>query len=294
MPKMASPHRPQFPVNALTVDVEDYFQVEAFAQVIDRKSWDDLPHRVERNTEAILDLFAAHDCKATFFTLGWVAERYPGIIRRIVAEGHELASHGYGHRRAIELTPDEFREDVSKAKTILEDLGGVAVNGYRAPSFSIVKQSLWAHQVLADAGYIYSSSVNPIRHDLYGMPDAPRVPYHPLDGRPFLEIPITTLDVMGRTMPCGGGGFFRLFPYAWFRTAWRKINSSGQPFLFYFHPWEIDPDQPRQADAPLKSRFRHYARLNAMEHKIANALEDFAWGRMDDVYAPHILGSKAA
>jgi polysaccharide deacetylase family protein (PEP-CTERM system associated) len=286
--------RPDFPVNALTVDVEDYFQVEAFAGVIDRADWDALPHRVERNAEVILDLFAAHEVKATFFTLGWVAERYPGIVRRIVAEGHELASHGYGHKRVIELTPEAFREDITRAKAILEDLGGQAVNGYRAPSFSIVKESLWAHHVLAEAGYTYSSSVNPIRHDLYGMPDAPRVPYHPIDGDGFLEIPITTLDVMGRTMPCGGGGFFRLFPYAWFRTAWRRINGQGRPFLFYFHPWEIDPGQPRQVDAPLKSRFRHYARLNAMEDKIAQALDDFAWGRMDQVYASRMTDSKAA
>jgi len=292
---MTEHSRPAFPVNALTVDVEDYFQVEAFAKVIDRADWDTLPHRVERNAEVILDLFAAHGVKATFFTLGWVAERYPGIVRRIVGEGHELASHGYGHKRVIELTPDAFRDDITRSKAILEDLSGQAVNGYRAPSFSIVKESLWAHGVLAEAGYTYSSSVNPIRHDLYGMPDAPRVPYHPIDGDDgFLEIPITTLEVMGRTMPCGGGGFFRLFPYAWFRAAWRRINGQGQPFLFYFHPWEIDPGQPRQADAPLKSRFRHYARLNAMEDKIAQALEDFAWGRMDHVYAPLMAGSKAA
>jgi len=286
--------RAAFPRNALTVDVEDYFQVEAFAGVIDRNRWDELPHRVERNVATILDLFAAHGVKATFFTLGWVAERYPDIIRRIVAEGHELASHGYGHKRVIELTPDEFREDITRSKAILEDVAGMAVNGYRAPSFSIVRESLWAHQVLADAGYTYSSSVNPIRHDLYGMPDAPKVPYHPIAGDDFLEIPITTVEIMGRTMPCGGGGFFRLFPYAWFRAAWRRLNASGRPFLFYFHPWEIDPGQPRQSQAPLKSRFRHYARLNAMEDKIAHALDDFAWGRMDEVYASQILGSKAA
>ena len=282
------------PMNALTVDIEDYFQVEAFAGVIDRADWEHLPHRVEANVNAILDLFAAHDAKATFFTLGWVAERYPAVVRRLVEEGHELASHGYGHKRVIEQTPNEFREDILRAKQVLEDVSGRAIEGYRAPSFSIVKESLWAHAILAETGHRYSSSVNPIRHDLYGMQDAPKTPYRPLANSAFLEIPISTIQVMGRTLPCGGGGFFRLFPYAWFRAAWRHLNGSGAPFLFYFHPWEIDPDQPRQTDAPLKSRFRHYSRLNAMQGKIAQALEDFAWGRMDQVYGSYLSSQQAA
>lgn len=285
---------PAGPVNALTVDVEDYFHVEAFAGTIDRADWEDFPRRVEANVESLLGLFEDKGVRATFFTLGWVAERHPSLIRRVVAEGHELASHGHGHRRIIDMTSAEFREDIQRAKGILEDLAGHAVTGYRAPSFSIVKDTAWAHRVLAEEGYAYSSSVNPIRHDLYGMPDAPRHPYRPLADHALLEIPITTTTILGRTVPCGGGGFFRLLPYAWFRRAWRGMNRSGRPFLFYFHPWEIDTGQPRQDQAPVKSRLRHYARLGAMEGKIARALDDFDWDRMDRVYLPETDHSRAA
>jgi polysaccharide deacetylase family protein (PEP-CTERM system associated) len=279
--------------NALTVDIEDYFQVEAFASSIDRAHWDSLPHRVDGNVNRLLDAFAEAGVKATFFTLGWVAQRYPAIVRRLVAEGHELASHGYGHARITSLSPEAFREDVARARAILEDVGGVAVTGYRAPSFSIVKDSLWAHGVLKEEGYRYSSSVAPLSHDLYGMPDAPRRPYHPLDGSDFLEIPISTIEVMGKRLT-SGGGFFRLLPYSLFRSAWRQANGRGEPIIFYFHPWEIDPGQPRQTKAPLKSRLRHYARLGAMEEKVKTALKDFPWDRMDRVYRDVLASSRAA
>lgn len=272
-------------VNALTVDVEDYFQVEAFAGVIDRAEWEEMPRRVDRNVERLLDLFADRGVRATFFTLGWVAERHPELVRRIVADGHELASHGYGHQRIVDMAPEAFRDDIRRAKQVLEDIGGVSVDGYRAPSFSIVEESLWAHDVLAEEGYRYSSSVNPVPHDLYGMPDAPRHPYRPISGTDFLEIPITTTTFFGRRVPCGGG-FFRLLPYSRFRSAWKALNRAGQPGLIYFHPWEIDPAQPRQKQAPLRSRLRHYARLGAMENKLARALDDLAWDRMDRIYLP--------
>ena len=273
------------PVNAMSVDVEDWFQVSAFERTIARSSWDSLDCRVERNMERILGLFAAVDVKATFFTLGWIAERYPQVVRAIVQGGHELASHGYSHVRATEQNEREFREDVVRTKRMLEDLGGVSVNGYRATSYSIGKRNLWALDELQRAGYAYSSSIYPINHDLYGMPEAPRFAFRTRPGA-ILEIPITTIDIGPKRIPCGGGGFFRLFPYALSRWALERVNRrERQPGVFYFHPWEIDPQQPRVADAPLRSRFRHYLALERMEPRLRQLLRDFKWSRMDHAFA---------
>lgn len=273
------------PVNAMTVDVEDYFQVSAFEPYIARDSWDQRPQRVEHNTNRILDLFAAQGVKATFFTLGWVAERHPALIHRIVADGHELASHGYSHIRATQQTPAEFREDVIRTKALLENLGGVAVQGYRAASYSIGAGNLWALAELEQAGYRYSSSIYPIRHDLYGMPEAPRFAFHPANAPRLLEVPITTVIAFKRTLPCGGGGFFRFWPYAWSRWALRRVNRGDrQSGVFYFHPWEIDPDQPYQPGISLKTRLRHYLNLSRMERRLQALLHDFRWDRMDRVF----------
>jgi polysaccharide deacetylase family protein (PEP-CTERM system associated) len=269
--------------NALSVDVEDWFQVGAFEKVIARGSWDGLPHRVERNSDAVLALFAEAGVKATFFTLGWVAERYPALIRRIVDQGHEIASHGWDHARVFSMTPQMFREDLARARKALEDAAGVAVTGYRAPSFSIDLRTPWAHVVLAEAGYAYSSSVAPIRHDHYGWPEAPRFAFRPLAGEALVELPVATARVAGRTVAAGGGGFFRLLPYRFSRWAIEQVNRQGAPAIFYFHPWEIDPGQPRLSGASLKSRIRHYSRLAAMEDKLKRLLADFAWDRVDAV-----------
>ncbi len=272
--------------NAMTVDVEDYFQVSAFESVIERSQWDNLAHRVESNTRRILDLFAKKDVKATFFTLGWVAERYPELIRRIVEEGHELACHGYEHIRVTEQTPDAFRQDISKAKKLLEDIAGCEVKGYRAASYSINEENRqWAHEILSEAGFQYSSSVYPVKHDLYGIPDAPRFAYHPLTDKSLLEVPITTLPILKKNMPCGGGGFFRFYPYRVSRWAIRQINQKErQSAIFYFHPWEIDPDQPRQQNIPLKTRFRHYLTLGRMEQRLEQLLADFHWDTMEKIF----------
>ncbi|WP_280154029.1 XrtA system polysaccharide deacetylase [Piscinibacter sp. XHJ-5] len=281
---MNAPQRPLTLMNALTVDVEDYFQVSALAPLIDRSSWDQRECRVERNVERLLELFARHHARATFFTLGWVAERYPHLVKRIVAAGHELASHGYGHLRASEQSRDEFMQDVHRAKGLLEDLGGRRVQGYRAPSFSIGYSNPWAFDVLLEAGYRYSSSVYPVQHDHYGMPDAPRFPYQPRPG--LTEIPVTTTRVLGRNLPAGGGGYFRLAPYALSRWAIRRVNRVDlRPAIFYFHPWEIDPQQPRVPGTPLKTRFRHYVNLDKTESRLAQLLRDFHWGRVDEVFA---------
>lgn len=272
--------------NALTVDVEDYFQVSAFEPHIRREDWDTVPCRIERNMDRILDLFCELDVQATFFTLGWVAERYPHLIRRIVAEGHELASHGYEHVRVVNQDPAAFRSDVTKTKTLLEDLSGVEVQGYRAASYSIGEKNLWALDVLHEAGYRYSSSIYPIKHDLYGMPRAPRFAFRPKpDG--ILEIPVSTVTLGGRKLPCGGGGYFRLFPYALSRWAIRRVNvQDEQACLFYFHPWEIDPEQPRQRGLPIKTRIRHYLNLTRTEARLRRLLRDFNWDRMDRVFLP--------
>jgi len=271
--------------NALTVDVEDYFQVEAFFGVIDRSSWPDRECRIEGNVERILALFAETGAHATFFTLAWIAERYPHVVRQIVEAGHELASHGSEHRRADAQSRADFRSDVGRAKAILEDIGGCAVKGYRAPSFSVMRGNLWVMETLADAGYRYSSSTYPIAHDNYGIPEAPRFAFHPLPRNDFLEIPVTTARWLGRNWPCGGGGYFRLLPYALNKRALDSVRRrDGRPLVFYFHPWEIDPGQPRIADALLKSRLRHYTNLDLMEAKLARLLRDFRWTRMDEIF----------
>ncbi|BAV64066.1 polysaccharide deactylase family protein [Sphingobium cloacae] len=268
--------------NALSVDVEDWFQVGAFERTIRRDDWDGLTHRVERNTDAVLELFDAAGVTATFFILGWVAERYPALMRRIAGAGHEVASHGYDHARVFTFTPEEFRADLRKSRAIIEDASGQAVTGYRAPSFSIDPRAPWAHTVLAEEGYRYSSSVAPVRHDHYGWPDSPRFAWKPVKDAPLVELPVTTARLAGRTLAAGGGGFFRLLPYGFSRWAIRQVNrEEKRPAIIYFHPWEIDPGQPRVAQAPLRSRVRHYSNLSAMAGKLRRLTRDFAWTRVD-------------
>ncbi len=271
--------------NALTIDVEDYFQVSAFAPYIRRDEWDSRECRVERNVDRILQMLSARQVKATFFTLGWVAERYPALVRRIVDGGHELASHGYGHERASDLSQQAFAQDVTRAKKLLEDIVGREVKGYRAPSFSIGTQNLWAFDTLAEAGYAYSSSIYPIKHDHYGMPDSPRFAFKLPSG--LLEVPVTTLRLGGRNLPSSGGGYFRLLPYGLSRWMLRRINEvDRESAIFYFHPWEIDTGQPRVAGIDLKTRFRHYVNIPRMESRLETLLGDFRWGRMDDIFLP--------
>ncbi len=271
--------------NAMTIDVEDYFQVSAFAPYITRESWPERECRVEANVDRILAILDEGGVKATFFTLGWIAERYPALVKRIVAGGHELASHGYGHLRASDQDRAQFMQDVSSAKAILEDIGGQAVLGYRAPSFSIGHANLWALDVLHEAGYRYSSSIYPVRHDHYGMPDAPRFAWHPNGPDGLLEVPITTVRMGQRNLPAGGGGYFRLFPYAMSRWMMQQVNQrDGQPAIFYFHPWEIDPGQPRPDGINLKTRFRHYVNMEKMDGRIRALTRDFAWDRMDRIF----------
>jgi polysaccharide deacetylase family protein (PEP-CTERM system associated) len=269
--------------NALTIDVEDYFQVSALAPHFDRDDWHRVPCRVERNIDVVLGMLDESGAKATFFTLGWIAERYPQLVRRIVAEGHELASHGYGHHRATDQHRAEFSEDICKAKALLQDLAGVEVKGYRAPSFSVGKRNPWAFDCIAEAGYRYSSSVYPIRHDHYGAPDAPRFSHESRDG--LLEIPVTTARLLKTNLPAGGGGYFRLMPYALSRTLIRRVNEvDGRPAVFYFHPWELDPEQPRVPGTSLKTRFRHYVNLHRTEPRLRSLLRDFSWRRVDQVF----------
>ncbi|MGZ8254893.1 MAG: XrtA system polysaccharide deacetylase [Burkholderiaceae bacterium] len=269
--------------NALSIDVEDYFQVSAFEASINRASWDSLPCRVERNVDRLLDLLHTHGARATFFTLGWVAHRYPDLVRRIAEAGHEVASHGYAHRRATDQAPHEFYEDIVRAKRLLEDILGREVRGYRAPSFSISNRNLWTFDCIARAGYRYSSSVYPVRHDHYGMPDAPRFAHRLPNG--LVEVPLTTARVCGVNLPAAGGGYFRLVPYAVSRWAIERVNRmERRPAIFYMHPWEIDPQQPRVDGAPLRSRFRHYLNLGKTESRFARLLGDFRWDRIDRAF----------
>jgi polysaccharide deacetylase family protein (PEP-CTERM system associated) len=272
--------------NALSVDVEDWFQVGAFEKVIAKADWPGLESRVARNTDAVLDLFDRAGVKATFFTLGWVAERCPEQMRRIVAEGHEIASHGWDHDRVFTLTPEQFRADLRRARAAIEDAAGAAVTGYRAPSFSIDTRTPWAHAILAEEGYAYSSSVAPVKHDHYGWPESPRFAWKPLPDHAMIELPVTTARLGKRTLAAGGGGFFRLLPYRFSHWAIGQVNGEAKrPAIFYFHPWEIDPAQPRVARAPLRSKLRHYSKLSAMEGKLERLLKDFAWGRVDEIAA---------
>lgn len=282
---MALHGTPPVLVNALTIDVEDYFQVSAFAPLIARDSWPSRPCRIEANIERILLLLETRRIHATFFTLGWIAERYPAMLRRIAAAGHEIASHGHGHLRACEQDMSAFRNDVVLSKTILEQLSGQAVSGYRAPSFSIGAANLWAFDVLQQAGYRYSSSIYPIRHDHYGMPDAPRFAWRPRGTGGLLELPISTVRLGRRNVPAGGGGYFRLLPYALSRQLLRRINArDGQAGIFYFHPWELDPGQPRPPGLPWKTRFRHYLNLGRMQARLERLTADFSWDRMDRIF----------
>lgn len=274
-------------INALTIDVEDYFQVSAFAPHIARSEWNTRDCRVEKNIDFILEMLAGRDIKATFFTLGWIAERYPEVVRKIVGEGHELASHGYGHERASDQTEEAFFADIHLAKIVLEDVAGTEVNGYRAPSFSIGAGNLWAFDCLVQAGYRYSSSVYPIRHDHYGMPNSPRFAYEVRSG--LIEIPITTLRVINRNWPCSGGGYFRLLPYALSRWMLGRVNLGDcEPCVFYFHPWEIDTGQPRIPGISRKTRFRHYVNISRMESRLNRLLDDFNWGRIDHIFTEKI------
>jgi polysaccharide deacetylase family protein (PEP-CTERM system associated) len=273
-------------LNALSVDVEDWFQVGAFEKSIRRDSWDGLESRVERNSDAVLALFDQAEVKGTFFTLGWVAERYPALIRRITDAGHEIASHGWDHARVFTMDAEQFRADLRRARTAIEDACGQSPVGYRAPSFSIDRKTPWAHQVLAEEGYAYSSSVAPIRHDHYGWPEAPRFAHRPIHGSDLIELPVTTVELGGRRMAAGGGGFFRLLPYRFSSWAIGRVNRQDRrPAVFYFHPWEIDPDQPRVHQAPLRSRVRHYSRLSVMHPKLLKLLKAYSWGRTKDVVA---------
>jgi polysaccharide deacetylase family protein (PEP-CTERM system associated) len=284
---MTIPMHTQPVVNALSIDVEDYFQVSALAPYIPREEWDYTPSRVEWNVDRILERLAEVGALATFFTLGWVAERHPLMVRRIAAGGHEIASHGYAHQRASDLDREAFRADIGHAKALLEDLSGTPVKGYRAPSFSIGRENLWAFECILEAGYRYSSSIYPIRHDHYGMPDAPRFAYAPVDG--LLEIPITTLRLLNRNVPAGGGGYFRLVPYALSRWFVERVNrSDDQAAVFYFHPWELDPGQPRIKGIDPKTRFRHYVNLGRTEHRLKRLLADFSWDRIDRVFLTEV------
>ncbi|AZP14500.1 DUF3473 domain-containing protein [Undibacterium parvum] len=271
--------------NAMTIDVEDYFQVSAFAPHISKELWPTLPCRVEKNVDRILSLLDQSGVKATFFTLGWIAERYPEMVKRIVSEGHELASHGYSHQRASEQTASEFYADVSQSKALLEQISGQVVLGYRAPSFSIGSNNLWALDVLLNAGYKYSSSIYPIKHDHYGMPHAPRFAFYPNGKDGLLELPITTLRIMQRNFPAGGGGYFRLFPYQMSRWLLKQVNQNDQQSaIFYFHPWELDPNQPKQKNIGFKTRFRHYVNLDRTENRLKALTKDFLWDRMDKIF----------
>jgi polysaccharide deacetylase family protein (PEP-CTERM system associated) len=272
--------------NALSVDVEDWFQVGAFEKVIARDAWETLPRRVEANTDRVLALFDAAAVKATFFTLGWVAERHPALIRRIADAGHEIASHGWDHRRVFTMNEAEFRADLDRAHRAIEQAGGQSPTGYRAPSFSIDARTPWAHPILAERGYAYSSSVAPIAHDHYGWPGSPRFAWRPVAGSPLIELPVTTVALAGRRFAAGGGGFFRLLPYRFSSWAISRVNDSeGRPAIFYFHPWEVDPDQPRVGDASARSKLRHYTNLDVMEAKLDKLLRRHIWGRTDEVAA---------
>ena len=272
-------------VNALSIDVEEHFQVQALSDAHARDSWDGCESRVERNTRALLEIFAEAGVKGTFFTLGWVAERHPAIVRAIVAEGHEIASHGYGHHRVDSQSPEEFRADIGRTKKILEDVGGSAVKGYRAATFSVGAHTPWAWPILEEEGYRYSSSIYPVARDNYSNPDAPRAVYRPAGVKDLIEIPIATVRLGARNYPAGGGGYFRLLPYAVSRAALNRINRRDRlPAVFYLHPWEIDPGQPRAQGLSAKSRFRHYLNLAKTADRLRRLTRDFRWGRMDSIF----------
>ncbi|HVV26476.1 MAG TPA: XrtA system polysaccharide deacetylase [Rhizomicrobium sp.] len=284
-PSEAAPAAGGAIVNGLSVDVEDYYQVQALARAYPRGEWDRCASRVERNTQAILEIFGQAGVKATFFTLGWIAERHPGVVRAIVQAGHELASHGYCHMRVDSQPPEDFRADVRRTRAILEDIGGVPVRGYRAATFSVGPHTPWAWPILEEEGYSYSSSVYPVNRDFYAFPDAPRTPYRPQGTQTLIEIPIATVRLRGRNWPCGGGGYFRLLPYGLTQAALSRINRHDHmPAVFYIHPWEVDPDQPRARGVSAKSRFRHYTNLSRTAARLGRLTRDFRWGRIDEIF----------
>lgn len=270
--------------NALTIDVEDYFQVAALAEAVRREDWDSMEYRVEANTDRLLGLLDQYNTRATFFTLGWVAERSPELVRRIRAAGHEVASHGYSHQLIYNQTPDVFREETRRSKAILEDILGEPVTGYRAASYSITAQSRWALDILAEEGFTWDSSIFPVHHDRYGMPDAPRWPYRLKtdNGHELAEFPLSTLKLPGYTLPIAGGGYFRLFPYWFSQWGLGSINRQGRPFVFYLHPWEVDPEQPR-LEVKWLSRFRHYNNLDVCEARLNKLLQRFDFAPMGEV-----------
>jgi len=267
----------------MTCDVEDYFQVSAFEDYFDRAKWTSIECRISKNIDLILQMFSDSGAKGTFFVLGWFAEHFPHVIKRIAAEGNEIASHGMDHTRVWQQTRSEFLEDVHESRMRLEDVAGVPVAGYRAPSWSIDERTPWAHDVLAEAGYEYSSSVYPINHDHYGSAKAPTTPYR-VQSSNILEIPPSTVQFFGRNLAAAGGGFFRLYPLTVSRWLIDRVCSSESPYIFYFHPWEVDPDQPRVNAAPMKSRFRHYLNLKKFERRLHNLLESYQWDRMDRIF----------
>ena len=273
-------------LNAMTIDVEDYFHVSVFDKTVRRTDWVSMESRVVANTERLLDLFDEYAVRGTFFVLGWVAERHPSLVRTITSRGHELASHGYAHRLVYEQTPEGFRDDVRRSKALIEDLSGKRVNGYRAPSFSVTEQSLWALDVLLEEGYRYDASIFPIRHDRYGIPDAPRWPHSMRRAAGSLfEVPGSTVRLGGTNLPVAGGGYFRILPYAWTRWGMRRVNRvEGQPAVFYLHPWEIDPGQPR-LPAGLLGQFRHYRNLHRTEARLRSLMRDFSFGPLETVLA---------
>jgi polysaccharide deacetylase family protein (PEP-CTERM system associated) len=276
-------------VNAMTVDVEDYFHVAALADAIDRSDWDQIAPRVEDNTHRVLEIFAEADIRATFFVLGWVAERYPSLVRQIAEAGHELACHGMSHQLIYRQDRGIFLDETRRAKDVLEDAIGAGIQGYRAASYSITNKSLWALDIIAELGFEYDSSIVPAYHDLYGIPGANVSPYRLEleNGLSLMEFPPSTIRIFGRDVPVGGGGYFRIFPYAFSRWGMQKINRSrGQPFSFYLHPWEIDPDQPR-VRASWKSRFRHYHNLHEFEPRLRRLLGEFRFGTMRSVLESH-------
>jgi len=273
-------------VNALTVDVEDYFHVSGFSGCIQRSEWDSYPLRVGTATGRLLDLFDRNQVRATFFVLGWVAERLPGLVREIAQRGHEVACHGYSHELIYRQSPEVFREETLRSKALLEDLVQVPVRGYRAASYSITERSRWALDIIAEAGFIYDSSIFPVHHDRYGIPGSPEYP-HELEtpgGARLVEFPLSTARILGYRLPVAGGGYFRLYPYALTRLGLRQVNRNNMPFIFYLHPWEVDPEQPRIA-ARWMARFRHYNNLDKCESRVARLLDDFRFGTAWDTLA---------
>jgi len=272
----------------MTVDVEDYFQVSAFDPYISRANWKNISGRVEKSTDRLLELFDHHDVTATFFTLGWVAQNYPALVRRIIDQGHDLASHGMDHQRVTSLKREEFSEDVYQSKMILEQVSGTEITGYRAPSYSFSSDTDWAHAVLHENGYRYSSSIAPIKHYFYGISNAPRFSHSHADGQ-IVEFPITTTRVFNKNYPCGGGGWFRLYPYRLSRWAINRVNKQdNEPAIFYIHPWELDHEQPRVKNLSYATHFRHYQNLRNTEQKLTRLLQDYTWCSIPEAFATEL------